>query len=153
MTENSERADVQPRLWSRRGYSQSLRFARELSYGLTALAVGGVIVFLLRRWYLRNTPLAMAKAAHLKWLSHPENPRSLRESYRSVARLIEWFDALPVEQRTDICRQLGLTIESDHFDETGLHRFSIAHHSPCVSVNAFSRAWRDWCPGGCVASQ
>jgi triacylglycerol esterase/lipase EstA (alpha/beta hydrolase family) len=134
MTENSERADVQPRLWSRRAYSQSLRLARELSYVLTTLAVGGVIVFLLRRWYLRNTPLAMAKAAHLKWLFRPESPRSLRESYRSVARLIEWFDALPVEQRTDICRQLGLTIESDHFDETGLHRFSIAHHVPAYRL-------------------
>ena len=76
----------------------------------------------------------MAKAAHLKWLAHPENPRSLRESYRSVARLIEWFDALPVERRTEICRELGLTIESDHFDEIGLYRFSIAHHVPAYRL-------------------
>jgi pimeloyl-ACP methyl ester carboxylesterase len=78
--------------------------------------------------------LALAKAAHLEWLAHPENHRFFRESYRSVARLVKWFDALPVDRRTDLCREVGLTIESDQFDESGLYRFSIAHHVPAFRL-------------------
>jgi triacylglycerol esterase/lipase EstA (alpha/beta hydrolase family) len=132
MTSSRERANVQLRLWSREPCAQGL--PREISYALTTLVAAGVIALLLRWWRVRKTPLTMAKAAHLHWLSHPESPRSLRESYRSVARLIEWFDALPVEQRTELCRQGGLTIESDQFDEIGLDRFRIAHRVPAYRL-------------------
>ena len=98
------------------------------------VALAGTVALLLRRWHVRKAPLALAKAAHLEWLAHPENPRSFRESYRSVARLVEWFDALPVDRRTDLCREVGLTIESDQFDESGLYRFSIAHHVPAFRL-------------------
>jgi hypothetical protein len=94
MRTSGERANVQPPLWS--GGTCSQRLARELSCALATLAVAGTVALLLRRWHVRHTPLAMAK--HLNWLSHPESPRSSRKSYRSVARLIEWFDALPVDR-------------------------------------------------------
>ena len=128
MTKSGERANVQPRLRSRTECPQ--RLALELACALATLAVAGTVALLLRRWHVRNAPLAMAKAAHLDWLAHPESPRSVRESYRSVARLIEWFDALPVAQRTERCREVGLMIESDQFDEIGLYRFRIARHVP-----------------------
>jgi triacylglycerol esterase/lipase EstA (alpha/beta hydrolase family) len=132
MTKSGERANVQPRLWPRRQYPQ--RLALELSCALAILAVAGAVALLLRRWHVRNAPLAMAKAAHLHWLAHPQSPRSMRESYRSVARLIEWFDALPMERRTELCREVGLMIESDQFDEIGLYRFRIAHHVPAYRL-------------------
>jgi triacylglycerol esterase/lipase EstA (alpha/beta hydrolase family) len=132
MTKSGERANLQPRLWSRRACSP--RLALELSSALAALALAVLVALLLRRWQLRKAPVAAAKAAHLAWLAHPENPRCLRESYRSVARLIEWFDVLPVERRTEFCRQVGLMIESDQLDEIGLYRFSVAHHVPAYRL-------------------
>ena len=132
MRKGGERADVQPRLWSRTECPQ--RLALGLSCALATLAVAGTVALLLRRWHVRNAPLALAKAAHLDWLAHPESPRSMRESYRSVARLIEWFDALPVARRTELCREAGLMIESDQFDEIGLYRFRIARHVPAYRL-------------------
>ena len=132
MTKSGVPADVEPRLWPRREYPKSL--ALELSWALATLAVAGIVALLLRRWHVRSAPLAKAKAAHLDWLAHPDNPRSLRESYRSVARLIEWLDALPVEKRTELCPQVGLMIESDQFDEIGLYRFRIARHVPAYRL-------------------
>ena len=132
MTKSRERATAQPRLRSRKACSQ--RLALDLFCALASLAIAGVVTFLLRRWQVRNTPLAMAKAAHLRWLAHPENPRSWLASNRSVARLVTWFDALPVERRTEICRQAGLTIESDQFDDIGLYRFSVARHVPAYRL-------------------
>ena len=121
----------QPRLWPRR--ARSPRLALELSSALATLAVAGTVALLLRRWHLRKAPLEVAKAAHLDWLAHPESPRCVRESYRSVARLIEWFDALPVN-RTELCREVGLMIQSDQFDEIGLDRFRIARHVPAYRL-------------------
>jgi triacylglycerol esterase/lipase EstA (alpha/beta hydrolase family) len=127
-------AGLQPRLWSTTTSSPKLRFALELSCALASLAVAAMAAPLLRRWHVRNTPLAVAKAAHLKWLSHPESLRFLRESYWSVARLIEWFDALPVARRAEICREVGLIIEIDQVDEIGLYRFRIAHDVPAYRL-------------------
>ena len=132
MRKSGERANGQPRLWP--GRVRSRRFALELSSALATLTVAGTVALLLRRWHVRNAALAMAKAAHLDWLADPENPRSVRESYRSLAGLIEWFDALPVEQRTELCRRVGLMIESDQFDEIGLYRFRIARHVPAYRL-------------------
>ena len=132
MSKSGERGIDRPRLWSRQAYSP--RLARELSCALAAVTLAGAVALLLRRWHVRKAPLALAKAAHLEWLAHPENHRFFRESYRSVARLVKWFDALPVDRRTDLCREVGLTIESDQFDESGLYRFSIAHHVPAFRL-------------------
>jgi pimeloyl-ACP methyl ester carboxylesterase len=132
MTKCGERGNVRPRLWSRRACSP--RPAREFSSAVAVLALAGTVALLLRRWHVRKAPLALAKAAHLEWLAHPENPRSLRESYRSMARLVEWFDALPVDRRTELCCEVGLTIESDQFDEISLYRFSIAHRVPAYRL-------------------
>jgi hypothetical protein len=132
MTKSGERGIGRPRLWSRQACSP--RLARELSCALATVALAGTVALLLRRWHVRKAPLALAKAAHLEWLAHPENPRSLRESYRSMARLVEWFDALPVDRRTELCCEVGLTIESDQFDEISLYRFSIAHRVPAYRL-------------------
>jgi pimeloyl-ACP methyl ester carboxylesterase len=134
---NSSGGNALRRPSPRRMYSRKL--ALELAGALAALAVAGLLALLLRRLHARKTPLALARAAHLEWLARPKCPRSLQASYRSVARLVEWFDALPVQGRTEACRQAGLSVEIDRLDETGLYRFSIAHRAPAYRLTRSHR--------------
>jgi hypothetical protein len=83
------------------------------------------------RWRLsRTTPLALAQAAHARWISRPDDAEASRNFYRCVARLVEWFDALPAAQRTKACRDAGLVVEMDPMEETGLYRFTVADKVP-----------------------
>jgi triacylglycerol esterase/lipase EstA (alpha/beta hydrolase family) len=104
--------------------------ARKLKFlsCLVALLVLAGLAGCATRWRLsRTTPLALAQAAHAQWISRPDDAEASRNFYRSVARLVEWFDALPVAQRTEACRDAGLAVEIDPMEETGLYRFTVAN--------------------------
>ena len=83
------------------------------------------------RWRLsRTTALALAQAAYAQWIARPDDAEASRNFYRSVARLVEWFDALPVAQRTEACRDERLAVEMDPMEEIGLYRFTVADKVP-----------------------
>ncbi|HEY5704002.1 MAG TPA: alpha/beta fold hydrolase [Terrimicrobiaceae bacterium] len=83
------------------------------------------------RWRLsRTTPRALAQDAHARWIARPDDTKASRDSYRSVARLVQWFDALPVARRIEACREAGLVVEMDPMEETGLYRFTVADTVP-----------------------
>ena len=47
-----------------------------------------------------------------------------------LARMVKWFDALPVERRAEVCRDAGLVVEMDSMEEIGLCRFTVADKVP-----------------------
>ena len=106
--------------------------ARKLKYLsclLTLVALAGLAGW--RRWRLRRkTPLALAQDAHAQWTARPDDVEASRNFCRSVARLVKWFDALPVARRTETCRDAGLAVEMDPMEETGLYRFTVADKVP-----------------------
>jgi hypothetical protein len=82
-------------------------------------------------WRKRYTsPLALAKAAYGQWIVRPDDARAYRKCYRCVARLVGWFDSLPLARRTEACREEGLAVEMDPMEETGLCRFTAADKVP-----------------------
>jgi pimeloyl-ACP methyl ester carboxylesterase len=97
---------------------------------LAALVLVGLIgcARLLRQ--SRKSFFALAQAAHARWLANPDDVRASRNSYHSVARLVQWLDSLPVDQRAEACREAGFGIEMDPMDEIGLCRFTIAAKVP-----------------------
>ena len=76
-------------------------------------------------------PLALAQAA-LCSVDCPSGrscgPRRITTA--RLARLVKWFDALPVERRAEACREAGLVVEMDPMDEIGLYRFTVADQVP-----------------------
>ncbi len=103
---------------------------RSLSCLLGLVALAWLAGCAMRRSLSRTTPLALAQAAHAQWIARPDDARASRNFYRSVARLLEWFDALPVARRTETCRDAGLAVEMDPMEESGLYRFTVADKVP-----------------------
>ena len=106
------------------------RKLRSLSCLLGLVALAWLAGCATRRSLSRTTPLALAQAAHAQWIARPDDARASRNFYRSVARLLEWFDALPVARRIQTCRDAGLAVEMDPVEESGLYRFTIADKVP-----------------------
>ena len=52
--------------------------------------------------------LALAKAAHSQWIAGPDDARAAKNCYRCVARLVGWFDSLPLARRAEACRERDL---------------------------------------------
>jgi hypothetical protein len=103
--------------------------ARKLKSFSCVLALLALVVLAgcAARWRLgRTTPLALAQSAHARWTARPDNAEASRTFYRSLARLVSWFDALPAAQRTKACRDAGLVVEMDSMEEPGLYRFTVA---------------------------
>ena len=104
---------------------------RSLSFLLGLVALGWLAVCAIRRRRLgRTIPLALAQAAHARWVARPDDPGVSKNLYRSVARLLEWFDALPAERRTESARNAGLAVEVDPLEESDLCRFTVADKIP-----------------------
>jgi hypothetical protein len=72
----------------------------------------------------------LAKAAHGQWIARPDDAWASRNCYRCVARLMEWFDSLPMARRIEACREEGLAVEMDPMEEEGLCRFTVADKVP-----------------------
>jgi triacylglycerol esterase/lipase EstA (alpha/beta hydrolase family) len=107
--------------------ARNLKFLSSL---FTLLAVAGLAGCALRLRQRRATLLSFAQAAYARWIANPGDVRASRNCYRSLARLVEWFDALPVERRAEACRDAGLVVEMDPMEEVGLSRFTIADKVP-----------------------
>ena len=106
------------------------RKLRPLSCLLGLVALAWLAGCAARRSLGRTTPLALAQDAHAQWIARPDDVSASRNFYRSVARLLEWFDALPVARRTETCRDAGLAVEMDTMEEGGLYRFAVADKVP-----------------------
>jgi triacylglycerol esterase/lipase EstA (alpha/beta hydrolase family) len=111
------------------------RFALTLAGLAAAALLAGVASLVLRSRRRRRPVPLLAQAAHARWLSRPDDPWALRESHRSLARLVQWFDALPLELRAHACREAGLNVEMDRLEETGLCRFTIAQSVPVYRLH------------------
>ena len=96
---------------------------------LGVLALAGLAGHLVRR-KSRTSPLARAQAAHGQWIARPHDAGASRNCYRCVARLVGWFDSLPLARRIEACREEGLVVEMDPLEETGLCRFTVADKVP-----------------------
>jgi triacylglycerol esterase/lipase EstA (alpha/beta hydrolase family) len=106
------------------------RKLKSLSWLLALVALAGLAGCVTRRRRSRTTPLALAQAAHAQWIARPDDAKASRNFYRSVARLVEWFDALPVARRAETCCDAGLAVEVDPMEETGLYRLTVADKVP-----------------------
>ncbi len=96
-------------------------------FALLALIAFGCTLRLRRK---RQTPVARARAAHARWVDHPSDAQASANWHRCVTHLVEWFDALPVTQREDVCRKAELSTEMDAMEETSLYRFTVARKIP-----------------------
>ena len=112
-----------------RGYALKL-----LCCLVALLALTGLFGRATRLRQSRATPLALAQAAHARWLACPDDVKASQNSYRSVARLVQWLDALPLERRAEACRDAGLVVEMDTMDELGLYRFTVAEKVPAYRL-------------------
>jgi hypothetical protein len=97
---------------------------------LAALALAGLAGYLAQWRKSRTSPLALAKAAHGHWIARPDDALASRNYYRCVARLVEWFDSLPLARRTEACGEEGLAVDMDPMEETDLCRFTVADKVP-----------------------
>lgn len=81
----------------------------------------------------------------------PVPPEALTDYHGAVKQVVEWYDALPPEQRAAESQRMGLTVEMDPTPETGLNRYTLAekvrsrlldeyHSRPGVGVPVV--AWR-----------
>jgi hypothetical protein len=86
---------------------------------LEVLALAGLVGYLARRRKNRKSPLVLAQAAHDRWLAHPDDAGASRNCYSCVARLVGWFDNLPLTRRIEACREEGLAVEMDPLEENG----------------------------------
>ncbi|MEZ0386026.1 MAG: esterase/lipase family protein [Verrucomicrobium sp.] len=54
----------------------------------------------------------------------PVKSEALAPYHKAVTQMVEWYDALPLDQRESECSRLGLTVEVDPTHESGLRRFT-----------------------------
>ena len=94
------------------------------------LALAGLAGYLARWRKRRRSPLSLAQAAHDRWIARPDDAEASRNCYRCVARLVGWFDSLPVAQRNEACREEGLAVDTDPMEETDLCRFTVTDEVP-----------------------
>ncbi len=127
-----QRASLAPDASSETTWSR--RPALQVSGLVAALTLAALAGWLLRSRQKRRKPLAVAQAAQARWFANPDDTRALRNSYRSVALLVKWLDALPVERRAEACRDAGLGIEMDFMEEIGLCRFTLADNVPAYRL-------------------
>lgn len=121
-------------------FMSSARKPKFLCGLLAVLALAGLAGYLARWRKSRTSPLALAKAAHGQWIARRDDAWASRNCYRCVARLMEWFDSLPMARRIEACREEGLAVEMDPMEEEGLCRFTVADKVP---AHRFKRSTAD----------
>jgi len=78
--------------------------------------------------------LGAAKAAAEQWAGPVENPAARDRYNTAVEDLVEWYDAIPLDERAEACRKAGLKVELDSSLQPGMWNFTLARKVPLRRV-------------------